>query len=150
MKNGNNKMFAWYESYSEAIGQLPSIKDKYQMMLAITEYGTYGKEPRFIDTDTCPAFAMQAIFEACRVNLDNSRTNYKKGYQGASAGIKGGRPRKGETAEEAYARRNGTPKTSEPDQAPAPESAPEMENVDAILAEATKAHEQEMLAGVSY
>lgn len=144
----DKRIFAWYQSYTTAIRQLKSIKDKYQMLSALMDYGTDGIEPHFVDTDTCPAFALQAIFEACRVNLDNSRKSYKNGYKGAEHGKKGGAPKNGETAEEAYERRNGAPKTESPEPDLAP--APEVENVDAILAAASEAYEQELLADIVY
>lgn len=148
----DTKMFAWYESYTRAIDELPNMQDKAVLALALIEYGTYGKEPMFFKEQsaeveeklyrTCPKFAFKSIFETCRVNLDNSRASYEKGYRGASAGKKGGRPRKGETAAEAAARRQ--------EEAQAAQEAAVMDEAEAALAAAQIMHEQELMDGLAF
>lgn len=100
------RQFVWFASFTNAIEQLPNKTDKALMALAIYQYGALGIEPTFIATKTCPEFVFRSIFEATRINIDNSVKNYENGKKGKEAGSKGGRPRKGETKEEAYARRN--------------------------------------------
>lgn len=108
--------FAWFPTYTKAVQQLPDQLSRMQLVYAFYQYGEFGTEPRFITHHTddngmayvsplCPLFAVQAIFEANRVNLDNSRTCHEEGMKGKAYGKLGGRPRKGETAEEAKARR---------------------------------------------
>lgn len=114
MENKDLKLFTWYTSYTKALEDM-NPHDAYILFMAIVKYGTYGVEPIFYKDlprekeeklyASMPKIAFRAIFEAMRVNLDNSVKSYKNGYRGADGGSKGGRPRKGETAEEAYARR---------------------------------------------
>lgn len=106
MNDKDVKQFVWFESFTNAIEQLPTISDKAIMALAIFEYGALGKEPVFPKkTETCQQFVFSALFEACRKNIDNSVKAYENGKKGASAGNRGGRPRNGETKEEAKQRR---------------------------------------------
>lgn len=101
----NTKQFVWFETYTNAIEKCPDIVAKSMLALAIVEYGALGKEPEFIDTKHTEKWVLESIFEACRVNIDKSRESYEAGKKGAKHGYKGGRPRKGETPEEARARR---------------------------------------------
>lgn len=107
--------FTWFPTYTAAVQQLPDRLSKMQLVYAFFQYGEFGIEPEFIEhhvengmsyiSKLCPLFAAKAVFEANRVNLDNSRARHINGAKGAEHGKKGGRPRKGETAEEAYIRR---------------------------------------------
>ena len=114
MESKDLKLFTWYTSYTKALEDM-NPHDAYILFMAIIKYGTYGMEPIFFKDlpkekeeklyATMPKIAFRSIFEAMRVNLDNSIKSYHDGYKGAGAGAKGGRPRKGETAAEAKARR---------------------------------------------
>lgn len=107
--------FAWFPTYTKAVQQLPDQVARMQLVYAFYQYSEFGTEPKFIDHHTengikyvsehCPLFAVQAIFEANRVNLDNSRMHHENGMKGKAYGKLGGRPRKGETAAEAKVRR---------------------------------------------
>lgn len=105
MKEVNN--FVWFESYTKAIEKIDDVVARSMLSLAIVEYGSLGKEPKFIDTKKTQSCFLEAIFEALRPNIDESVKRYTNGKKGASSGKKGGRPKKGETKEEAYIRRNG-------------------------------------------
>lgn len=105
MKEAKN--FTWFQSYTNAIEKIDDIVARSMLAMAIVEYGSLGIEPKFVDTKKTPSFVLEAVFEACRPNIDKSIKHYDNGMKGKEYGKKGGRPKKGETKEEAYIRRNG-------------------------------------------
>lgn len=87
----DTQQFYWYDSYTRAMEQLPSATDRAMFAYALVMYGAYSEEIEFVDTKTCPAFAFQAIFEACRINLENSQASRK---QRSAAGKASGEARR--------------------------------------------------------
>ena len=116
------KNFTWFQSYTNALEVIPDRVARAMLALAIIEYGSLGIEPepriprdddcKFDDTKKTEGRMLEAMFELARPNIDKSREKYINGKKGAPHGIKGGRPRDGESPEDAYIRRNGHPKGS--------------------------------------
>lgn len=117
MAKSNSAGWDWHGTYTAAVEQLPDRLSKMQLVFAFWQFAEYGVEPEFIvhhvdggmeyASPKCPKFALQAIFEANRVNLLNSVKAHINGKKGAEHGDRGGRPRDGETKDDAYIRRNG-------------------------------------------
>ena len=74
--------FPFYATYSNALEKIPEEEDRAKLALSIVEYGAWGKEPDFGTN-----WVLASVFEAIRINLDNS-------IQRALAGKKGGCPKK--------------------------------------------------------
>lgn len=94
---GRAANFSWYETYSNVLEAIPNKTARALLALAIIEYGAYGREPQFTDVPlkdgVFPGVALQAIFEANRVNIDNSVVSHYVSHLG-------GRKSKAERAEE--------------------------------------------------
>lgn len=102
---GETAQFMWLKSFTEILDTMEASMARSQtaralLAMAIIDYGTKGKEPKFVDLKyideetgeerVLPAFALQMAFEGVRVNIDISVRNCWNGS-------KGGRPKK-ETA----------------------------------------------------
>ena len=106
-ENEQTKSFVMYESFFEAAEQMQmddAAIGKYVMMLRA--YAIKGHELK------CDDGRVNALLTLTKPLIAASTTRYKKavkggehGWKGAKDGIKGGRPRLGETKEEAYERR---------------------------------------------
>lgn len=102
-QEGTPANFTWYETYTNVLDAIPA-KPRAVMALAIIEYGAHGKEPNFpeyvqmSDGTKFPGVALQGMFEAIRINIENSVVNHYTSHLG-------GRKSKAERAEEAKAKK---------------------------------------------
>lgn len=119
MEQQEVNQFTWFPTYTKAIEKLPDEASRAYMCMAIMEYASLGKEPNFEDARKLRArveqFVFESVFEAIRINIDNSVKHYTNGMKGKSGGSKGGRPKNGETKEQAYERRNKEAAEADPD-----------------------------------
>ena len=83
--------FVFYESFYKAILKL-SDEDKLRVFTQIAEYGLYGNT---IDDDTVAG----AIFEVIKPQIDANNKRFENGKKGAEYGALGGRPKRGNTAQ---------------------------------------------------
>ena len=87
MDNQNRSSFVFYESWLEAIKNLPRDIQG-DVLTAIIEYGLYGET-----TDNLKPIT-KAMLEIIKPQIDSNRKRYENGKKGAEYGRLGGRPKK--------------------------------------------------------
>ena len=87
MTIGNLESFTFYPSFYEAIKEIPDMETKYELMMAIMEYGNSGQEMEI------NSYVARAIFKTIKPNIDAERVRKENGKNG-------GRPRKNKENEE--------------------------------------------------
>lgn len=105
--NGNKQSFVMYNSFLEA-AELLGDKEFRECVLKLRDFALYGDDVSSDDP------VVEAILRMAKPNIDAAAARYQRavdnGNKGREHGLKGGRPRKGETLEE-YHKRKGLVKT---------------------------------------